>query len=214
MKSTLLFFISICALSLTQAQDKSYKIIFGCTVNYLNSYLTHTDEQGIKTSNNSHHQVGLNPHIGLRLNDFWTVGLAFGMSHSRRSGYDDFFQEEFTNIYSSYNIGIFARRYFGTNKPVQFFLEPNLTFTAYEYNSTSKFILSAYVDSAKEFNCLIAPGISWAVSKRFNLIARFGKLGYVWGKSRNVLSSDYGEYSYLGLRLSTDSFFVGAELKL
>lgn len=214
LKSTLFFFICICTQYHVQAQERPHKIILGCSVNYLNGYLKSRNGPGINPSNFSTHQVGLHPNIGFKLDEHWMIGLGGGLSYSRGNGYDGFHQEEFTSISSAYSIGIFGRRYFGTNKPVQFFLEPNIGYTEFNFNSNFPKFTSYFTGTKKESKCIIAPGISWSVSKLFNLIARFGTLGYIWGENTAKDASYHIDYSYLGLRFSTDSFFIGAELKL
>ncbi len=200
--------------SYAQAQHGPDKGILGGTVHYLNKQIFLDDPGGNKFDNYSVYEVSLNPYVGYRLSEHWIAGVQGGIFFHRFSSSGNSVNPTYRRNYVTYSAGLFARRYFRTDKPVQFFLEPGLSYTGYKYDSSNPQILAPYTTSYREGSALVSPGITWSVSKRFNLLARFGKLHYVSGRRREVFTTQDVAYNYLNLRLNSETLFIGAELKL
>lgn len=214
MKSAFLLVTLLCSTFL-QAQDTPWKGIVGGALSYSNLQSRSKDNFGNTYSSSSNYQTSLSPYFAYRIKEQWVLGAKGNIDFNRNSGYNSFQQQEYDDTYITVGMGIFGRRYFTLEKPLQFFLESSLNYRLYKRNNGNPNVFFPSEESVREFNAAVAPGLAWGISKRFNLVARFGQLIYATGKHRvyGGFSTDY-PYHYLNLRLNSTTFFLGAELIL
>ncbi len=199
------------------AQEVHFKGILGTTVNYLNWQGKSKLPDGSTYDNYSAYQTTVNPYFGYSLNDHWLVGLQ-GKVSFQSTLYDfTFFDEEVKQTQSTFNGGLFVRYHVGGKDALlRFFLEPNLLYGGYSTHSDGNINISAEpFKRAREFNAYLSTGFAWSVSRRINLVARFGKIGYTTGKGKRPdIFETEAKYHYLDLQLDGRTLLIGAELKL
>lgn len=119
----------------------------------------------------------LAPEVGYNLNEKWAVGVALGFAHQKYSLDDESVKG------SAFAIAPYARYSYFENKVIRLFIDGGVGF------STSK--VDGF-DSVNGFEIGFKPGISIKVSKHFNLLAKFGFLGYRDDFNGNSSNNGYG----------------------
>lgn len=166
MKRFLLLACTIISLStISQAQITKGSILLGGGA----SYIKQQSESG--TSENDYNSLYINPAVGLAVNEKWVVGISGGFSTSKSKPSTPTQKDE-SNGYSG---GVFARRYATLGK--NFFLFGNGD--AQYSQSTRKQIFNtdqSRSSVSKTIAVSVAPGIAYAISKRFHLEASLSNL--------------------------------------
>jgi hypothetical protein len=181
MKKALLLactFISIVAVSHSQITKGS--ILLGGNIGLNKSKIQSETNQSSKSNT-----VNFNPTAGIAIKDNWVVGINAGFSdfEADPSAYYSYMRDQ--EVYSG---GIFVRRYSTLGK--NFYLYGN---GSINYNKTSH--SQIYTNNhenyyySKGVALSIAPGIAYAISRRFHLEASLNDLltvGYTTSRTKNI----------------------------
>jgi|GEM_PF-4689778 len=211
-----LCFAFLFLLRFAQAQDAPpTKFIVGVTLNYVSSHTKAIDGDPNFPIHYNSNLASINPYFAYRLGSHWALGFQGSLEYLNFSYYIRSQSEDLYTSTSTYSVGLFDRYYVGTDNALQFFLESGAVYSRSESNSEDQFFIFSPYKSSKEFTAYLSPGITWSVSKRINLIGRFGKLNYTKGNGtpRQALESSTN-YDYLNLQLNGKTLFLGAELKI
>ena len=178
MKKALLLacaFISIASIS--QAQIKKGSVLLGGGINF------YKNESESSSSESKYNSFGLNPSVGLAIKDNWVVGINGGYSKSKLKPNTPLFKDE-TNSYSA---GAFVRRYHGLGKSFYPFGNAAINYGKSEREEVPGTDYRK-ITSTRSISLGLAPGIAYAVGKRFHLEAYLNDL-FALNYSKNEAES-------------------------
>lgn len=212
MKKTLLFvctFISFATIS--QAQITKGSILLGGSIG-LNKGKIQAENSESKSR-----YLNFNPTVGIAVKENWVMGITAGFSDTKVEPIENYQNERDVESYSG---GVFVRRYAALGK--KFYLYGNGSITYNQVNhaesNSSHYQFSYY---SKGVTLSVAPGIAYAINKRFHLEMSLNDLltvGYTKSFTKNVsqsggfISSDIkeGKSFGFGTNFNTSSpFYIG-----
>jgi hypothetical protein len=212
MKFTL-FFATMFFYSMALAQDAGPgKFVMGGTFRFSNNSNSFREPVTNAIIESNTRLVNLNPYIGFWLDGNWMVGLQGNISDTKRTQFVPSVNDKVNNTQRQYGIGLFARRYLRAYNGFRVFLETGATYSKGTNKSSNPQVGFGNNVNSQETLAYLSPGIHWAVSKRFNLLARFGRLSFVSGKRKPLFSTDDVPYHYFNAQFNGQTFLLGAEL--
>ncbi|MEM8928079.1 MAG: hypothetical protein AAGC45_07740 [Bacteroidota bacterium] len=201
----------------TDLQDK--RIIEKGTWNILGDFSLGFDnnesEDEDSSSSNDFNSVNFRSAIGNAVSDNLIVGL--GLGYGRRSQNLDFAADDGSsnntdNITNTYSIFPYARKFFGLNKNLTFFVQGEVRYDRSE--NEQEISNGAQFNRDFERDALfvgIRPGLTFFVSKNFAIETNLGSLGYSRFSSESnngdsITSSDGDSFN---LNLNPSDLFFG-----
>lgn len=186
----------------------------GGTLNIYSFASSQSDNQG-ERQRNSFNNIRLVPYIGIQTNERWMFGLqgGFYIRHYSISEISNISRKSL-NKYSTYYFGALARRFYMEGKPLRFYLESGLLYAKFRYKPDNPSLIFNTVMSSKEISAYLSPGVMWTVNDHFRILARFGKLRYLF------LNATYKDYdkpvksSQFDLLMNAETLTIGAEVRL
>lgn len=213
-QSAFCFFAFLLCLFTAHAQHAGGKAVIGGTINHANHVTKIKDANTGESFKYQLRQTSLNPYIGFWLGEHWMMGTQGGINYVKRTQYFQSISEYVDYTGKEYSIGLFARKYFGSENPIRFFLESGVIYTSSSNKSSTDQITFGIIKSYKQTSVYLSPGVAWAITKRFNLLGRFGRLNYVSGKRQPYYNAAEMPYRYFDIRMNAATFFIGAEYRL
>ena len=146
---------------------------------------------------NSTTSWNISPKIGYALDDALEVGLGFGIGGSSFKQNDETKKTSF-----DFSIAPFARYTFFTDGDFSMFVEGNVE---YAYHKTKKEPKSGSATESKNwsFGINIMPGIKYALTDQFALVATVGTLSFNHHRPDKELSTWYGTQNQFSLYLDS-----------
>ncbi|MCC6726338.1 MAG: hypothetical protein IT258_17655 [Saprospiraceae bacterium] len=211
---TVLFVVSLLFGIAAKAQEWQGRGVVGGSVGLIQYNSNITDSLAVPTSKHNNAQVSFSPHFGYRVNEKWLIGLRGGFVQDVYKTPYDKMGSSYEIEYRTYFASLFFRRYFKSFKKIIFFLEPALEYK-YQTNAYDFFFPgSDYKLSARQYSMMVAPGAIYSLSKRINLIARFGRLDAGFGTNWASYPGFENNSNFVGLDFNFETFNFGAEFKL
>jgi hypothetical protein len=212
MKKTLLAaFAFLCLTIIANAQITKGSILLGGNVGFSNGK-SESSTNSMNNFSSKSSAIYINPTVGIAVKENWIVGLSAGFSNVESDpsiNYDNKRDQEF------YSGGVFVRRYLALGK--SFYLYGNGAIS-YQVNNQSEINSPNYENSysSKGVNLSLAPGLAYAINKKFHLELALNDLvtvGYTTSRThnrQNVGGSIYNRSSNdksfgFGTNLSTSS---------
>jgi hypothetical protein len=212
MKRLLLLACALVSLStISQAQITKGSVLLGGSIGFYRGE-TKTGVNESKTNNLAFH-----PAVGIAINNNWAIGLTAGFSNYRWKTVDAQIHDQKDKQFLS---GVFVRRYSPIGKNFYLYGNGQVAYTQNEQSGVHSYGYSSNFTS-KGIALNLAPGIAYALSKRFHVEASLNNLlsvNYAWTTTANTSQTDRtvakGKTFNVGTNFSTSGLSLGVRFVL
>ena len=171
------------------------------------------------SSNRKTTRLSLSPYIAKEVSSRWLLGIQIQYLYDRSTsegnitdflGNLDTFNLKQTE--NGYGLGLFGRYTFNPENRFQAFLQPAINFTfANEVDRRDDIVTG----EAQSYSIGIGAslGILYEISDNFNLISRFGSMGFTTGQRTNNETDESHNFSSFSTSLNLSSLYFGFEFR-